>query len=308
MSVPGAAKRMSVRQLRWDNGNPGPGRGHGHTIGSGGTVKVADRRHTHAWVPTGEVPTSAPAALEGLAQPFSADGQVHGWWFDTAAALAGGHTNAAGQFARWAATFTNRTLLGETSTVEAVFAALGAGAPGHLDSHLARYLEAGFLAVGGADLSAFIATEYDAEIGAGAAAGDAIELHDNRGPITARVWPATEPLTLSSNDTSAVGVDHRGLWLTVGDTKHSVEGWRIDGATGDVVISTDTGTITDTGTVGTLLTRQAAGSVEVWVKRRPFSEVCSEIAELLYNAADAAARGGKYLLVGIEPERRRTAT
>lgn len=286
-----------MRQLRCGHGDERPDGGAASRCGCE-AVKVADRRHVHAWVPTAAVPDRCTDRLAGVAVPVTVDGVVVGWWFDVAAALAAGDTAAAAEFARWSSTFTHRRLLGEASTIAAVVRQLEAASAGAL----ARFLTDGFCALGGAELDAFIATEYDAEVAASNVVGDAVELFDDRGPVAARVWPATEPLVLTDEGGVTVTVDD-GLWLAVGDTRRRVEGWRIDGGTGDVIVSSGGADDRLDAAAGTVLTRQAAGSVRVEVRRRPFAEVCSDVAGELYDAADTAARTGRYLLIGIEPER-----
>lgn len=263
-------------------------------------VTVADRRHVHTWVPTATVPQAAPTELAGVARAVTVDGAIVGWWFDVAAALTAEDTSAAARFTRWSAEFTRRSLLGEVSTVDAVIAQLAPAAGGHLDSYSAGDR---FCALGGGDLGAFLGTEYDVEVAAGAATGDVVELCDAGGaPVRGRVWPAKAPLTLTEEGAVSVGVADGEMWCQVGETRHRVTGWRIDGETGDVLIDTGAGQLPIDGAAGTVLTRQAAGHVQVQVRTRRFSHVCSEVAETIYDAADTAARAGRYLLIGVEPQ------
>lgn len=263
-------------------------------------VTVADRRHVHTWVPVADVPQSAPAELGGVARAVTVEGRIVGWWFDVGAALAAGDTGAPARFSRWASRFTHRRLLGESATVDAAVAQLAPSAGGHLD----LYLEDRFCALGGADLEGFLAAEYDVEVAAVAATGPAVELLDPTGrAVPGRVWPATEPLTLTEVGAVAVSVEGGAMWCTVGDTRLQVAGWRIDGDSGDVIVDTGDEHLTLDAVAGTVLTRQAAGQVQVQVRTRPFAQVCSEVAEVLFDAADAAARAGRYLLIGVEPAR-----
>ena len=283
--------------LRCDHDQQLRRRAAGHEVDVG-AVTIADRRHVHAWVPVADVPQHAPDELAAVAVAVSGGDQIVGWWFDVPAALAAGDTDAGARFAKWAAQFTRRTLLGEASTVDAAIGVLAAAVDGHLDA----YVEGRFCALGGTELDAFIGCELAAELAAERAAGDVVELTDTAGaPIPARVWRTEGRLTLTETDTVSVGVDDTGMWCEVGDAHLAVCGWRIDGETGDVVIDTGDGTRTLDGAAGTAITRQAPGQVAVRVQRRRFAEVCSELSAALYDAADTAAGAGRYLLIGVEP-------
>jgi hypothetical protein len=257
----------------------------------------------HCWVPTADVPDSAPEDLTGLAVAVTAGDRVVGWWLDVAAVLAAGDTGAASRFAHWNAQHSHRVLIGEPWPVSDLLGRLrGVEA---LAALVDGFAESGFHALGGVELDAAIEAEYDAEQAVSEFVGDAVALFDRQrnSAIAGRWWPPVDhDVTLSAGGTVSVGLDETGMWLEVGIRRLGVTGWSLTDD-GVAVVDERGDTHTLDGTAGTVLSRQAAGSAQVDVRRVRYAEVASDTLGVLFDAMDVAARAGRYMLIGVEPGR-----
>jgi hypothetical protein len=217
--------------------------------------------------------------------------------------LAAGDTGAASRFAQWNAQHSHRVLVGEPWPVSDLLGRLRD--VGALRALADGFAESGFHALGGTELDAAIDAEYDAEQAVSGFDGNAVVLVDRQrnSTVAGRWWPPVDhDVTLSAAGTVSVGLDETGLWLEVGIRRLGVTSWAITDD-GVAVVDTHGDTHTLDGSAATVLSRQAAGSAQVEVRRVRYSDVASDTLGVLFDAMDVAARAGRYMLIGVEPGR-----